>query len=419
MEKQNVPTLRFREFDSEWSESTLKQLSSNVSYGIGAAATDYDGINKYLRITDIDEESRRFLPNPLTSPEGSDFDKYKLVKDDIVFARTGASVGKSYLYNPADGNLIYAGFLIKFHIDKADPQFVYLMTFRSEYNKWVQVYSMRSGQPGLNAEEYKKWDFFIPKLPEQQKIASFLSAVDTKIEQLTRKKELLEEYKKGVMQKLFPPPSTSSGSGEVQHPELRFKQEDGSDFPDWEVKRLGELGSFSKGKGISKSDISDDGKYHCIRYGELYTDYREIIMDVISKTNIDPKDSVISEANDVIIPSSGETHIDIATASCVLVEGVLLGGDLNIFSSKENGVFISYLLNNAYKFDIANLAQGNSVVHLYSKQLKSLQIMRPSLSEQNRISDFIAELDSKIAGIEVKVANAQSFKKGLLQQMFV
>ena len=111
-------------------------------------------------------------------------------------------------------------------------------------------------------------------------------------------------------------------------PALRFPEFKG----EWERKKLGEIAKFSKGKGIPKIDISPDGETDCIRYGELYTRYNEVIDEVYSKTNVKKKDLVLSDANDVIIPASGETQIDIATASCVLRSGIALGGDLNIIN---------------------------------------------------------------------------------------
>ena len=133
-------------------------------------------------------------------------------------------------------------------------------------------------------------------------------------------------------------------------PKLRFPEFKG----EWEKKKLGNIAKFSKGKGISKSEIAEDGKTDCIRYGELYTRYGEVISDVYSKTNVDLKNLVLSEANDVIIPASGETQIDIATASCVIKSNVALGGDLNIIKTANNGVFLSYYLNNRKKIEIAN-----------------------------------------------------------------
>ena len=164
----------------------------------------------------------------------------------------------------------------------------------------------------------------------------------------------------------------------------------------WGNYRLGEIATFSKGKGISKSDIDENGITECIRYGELYTYYGETIDKIKSKTNVDVDTLTLSEANDVIIPASGETMIDIATASCVLKSGVALGGDLNIIKTNNDGVFLSYYLNSRKKLEIANLAQGISVVHLYSSQLSSLSLKLPTLEEQKRISTFLASLDKRI-----------------------
>lgn len=116
-------------------------------YGMNSAAVGFDGIHKYIRITDIDENARMFRPNPLTSPNGIIDIRYKLSEGDIVFARTGASVGKSYIYNRNDGELYFAGFLIKFSVISGDPYFIFCQTLQESYNKWVQVMSTRSGQP--------------------------------------------------------------------------------------------------------------------------------------------------------------------------------------------------------------------------------------------------------------------------------
>ena len=175
-------------------------------------------------------------------------------------------------------------------------------------------------------------------------------------------------------------------------PNLRFPGFDGQ----WEEKKLGDIATFTKGKGISKNEIDENGKTECIRYGELYTYYEEVISEIKSKTNTDISSLVLSEANDVIIPASGETQIDIATASCVLKSGVALGGDLNIIKTKNNGVFLSYYLNSKKKLEIAKLSQGISVVHLYSSQLALLNLKLPQLDEQNKLADFLSHLNSRI-----------------------
>ena len=197
-------------------------------------------------------------------------------------------------------------------------------------------------------------------------------------------------------------------------PELRFPEFEG----EWEKKKLGEVARFSKGKGISKADITADGLTECIRYGELYTYYREAINTIKSKTNLEHKYLVFSEANDVIIPASGETQIDIATASCVLKSGVALGGDLNIIKTENNGLFLSYYLNSKRKMDIANLAQGISVVHLYSSQLSLLNLNLPTLPEQSKIATFLTAVDDKLQALKKKKSLLEVYKKGVMQKLF-
>lgn len=199
--------LRFKDDDggefSDWEEKKLGDVSSNISYGMNAAAKTYDGQNKYLRITDIDEFSNRLNNQNLTSPNGMLEEKFRVKEGDILFARTGASVGKSYLYRSDDGVLYFAGFLIRFRIQKAIPEFIYLQTQLAEYNQWVKVMSMRSGQPGINAEEYKILKIVTPCKEEQQKIASYLTAIDDKIAGVNQQLEQTQEFKKGLLQQMF------------------------------------------------------------------------------------------------------------------------------------------------------------------------------------------------------------------------
>ena len=197
-------------------------------------------------------------------------------------------------------------------------------------------------------------------------------------------------------------------------PELRFPE-----FKDeWKEDEIRELVSFHKGRNLSKSDLAEDGT-PCILYGELYTKYNEVIETVHSKTNSNKK-LVMSKRNDVLLPSSGETALDISSASVVMVEGIALGGDLNILRPKKDldGRFLSYSLNSAKKTDLARVAQGNSVVHLYSSEIGKVKMHYPSLSEQHQIADFFSTLDSRIEIQEEKINNLEEQKKGYMQRIF-
>ena len=166
----NVPNLRFKEFSEDWNLTNLRQVTNGFEYGMNAAATEFDGENKYIRITDIDESTSKYLNDNVVSPLGGLEDKYLVKQNDILFARTGASTGKTYLYNHKDGKLYFAGFLIRANINSDNnSKFIFLQTKTRAYNNWVQIMSMRSGQPGINSQEYASYSFYAPSKQEQEK----------------------------------------------------------------------------------------------------------------------------------------------------------------------------------------------------------------------------------------------------------
>ena len=198
-------------------------------------------------------------------------------------------------------------------------------------------------------------------------------------------------------------------------PTLRFPG-----FTDkWEKKRVGDIAKLSKGAGISKDDRSISG-VPCILYGELYTTYNsEIINKVVSKTELPLDNLVQSEGNDVIIPSSGESAIDISTARCITTSGILLGGDLNIIRLKnDDGRFLSYQLNGVRKLDIAKVAQGVSVVHLYGDALKSISVSLPHIDEQKKIADFLSLLDERIALQSKLIEDLKKLKSAIVESLY-
>lgn len=185
----------------------------------------------------------------------------------------------------------------------------------------------------------------------------------------------------------------------------------------WKDVILGDICSFFKGKGISKDEISQDGKIPCIRYGELYTHYSETINVIHSYTNIDENNLFFSKKNDILIPSSGETKEDIAKASCLLLDNVALGSDLHVLRVDQNQIFISYYINYGIKENISKVAQGDTVVHLYSNQLKNIKLCLPLLQEQQKIADCLTSLDDLITAHEQKAEALRQHKKGLMQRL--
>ena len=188
---------------------------------------------------------------------------------------------------------------------------------------------------------------------------------------------------------------------------------------EWEETTLGKISEITKGSGISKDQLSEQGS-PCILYGELYTKYKsEIIDEVYSRTELDSSSLVKSKANDVIIPCSGETAIDISTARCVPFNNILLGGDLNIIRLKhDDGGFFAYQLNGARKKDIARVAQGVSVVHLYGENLKHIRVYHPAIEEQKKITRLLSLIDERIATQNKIIEDLKKLKSAITDLLF-
>ena len=182
--KSDAPAIRFKGFSDAWEQRKLSEMCGTFEYGLNAAAKEFDGKNKYIRITDIDDASREFLLSDLSSPDIclDGMSKYLLSSGDVVFARTGASVGKTYIYRENDGIVYFAGFLIRAKVNQDnDAEFVFQSTLSPSYEKYIRITSQRSGQPGVNAQEYSEYDLFAPSKEEQQRIGHFLRGIDNLI----------------------------------------------------------------------------------------------------------------------------------------------------------------------------------------------------------------------------------------------
>ncbi len=412
-EKTKQPKVRFSGFSTDWNYEPLDHHIKLLS-GFAIKGDDMSenknghlilrGINitegRIRHSLDID----RYYQKP-----SSGLDKYLLKKNDLVLGMDGSKVGKNVaLISEVDEGSILIQRVARIRAKKgSDIRFIYLNIFSSRFHRYVDKVNTSSGIPHISSKQIKNFKIGFPSFPEQQKIASFLTAVDDKISQLTKKKDLLTQYKKGAMQQLF-------------SQEIRFEDDDGNEFTDWEEKRLGEIASFSKGKGLPKSDLDSEGVYKCIHYGELFLKYGESIDSIISRTN-NSKNMKLSKTNDVLMPTSDVTPNGLATASCLKENDIILGGDVLIIRQKQkliDGVFLAYFIK-VFRNRVMRLVSGSTVYHLYGSDMKTLAISYPCLEEQTKIADFLTTLDDKISQVDLQIEKTTVFKKGLLQQMFV
>ena len=202
---------------------------------------------------------------------------------------------------------------------------------------------------------------------------------------------------------------------EKKAPKLRFN----GYTNDWEQVKLEKLATFSKGKGYSKLDLKRKG-YPIFLYGQMYTDYRYKIVETSTYASL-KEDAVVSNGNEIVIPSSGETSVDIARASWIAQKGIILGSDLNIIrpTSSVHPLFLALSLsNNQVKYNLAKVAQGNSIVHLYNNNLKKVNIYFPNIVEQNKIGNILNSISNCINLHERKCEELTLIKKALLQKFF-
>lgn len=200
-------------------------------------------------------------------------------------------------------------------------------------------------------------------------------------------------------------------------PKLRFKNAEGADFPLWTISKLGNEVQFGKGGKLGKSALQKEGSHQCLLYGELYTSYGSIASKIFSRTDTDS--DTTSQKYDVVMPTSGETAEDIATATCIPFDGILYGGDLIILRSQTlYGPFLSYQINSSLKRKISRVAQGKSVVHIGAEKIKPISFSFPCLEEQQKIASFFSTLDQKIELNERKLEALEKLKKGVMQKIF-
>ena len=405
--KKAVPRLRFPEFRNAlpWNAKLLKDIC--------AVNPSNDGLPDSFVYIDLEsvEDGQLKAKNRIEKSDAPSRAQRHLRNGDVIF-QVVRPYQRNNLYVDFDDGQQYVASTGYAQLRAKDSErFLYQAVHVDSFVEGVIAKCTGSNYPAINSSDLAEIQVFVPHdAAEQQKIADCLTSLDELIAAQGRKVEALKTHKRGLMQQLFP------REGETR-PRLRFPEF--RNAPEWELHRLGDIASISKGKGISKADIAVEGRTPCIRYGELYTLYGEVIEQPLSRTNLPVKELVLSQAGDVIVPASGETKEDIATSAAVLGAGVALGGDLNIIRLNADGRFFSYYLNGVKRRALAKVAQGDTVVHLYPRQLEQLDVVIPvDKREQDHIADCLSSLDTRITAESHQLAALKNQKQGLMQQLF-
>ena len=419
MEKGNeiktvVPALRFPEFQNTegWKEYILGDfLLEQPRYGINAPAVPFQAkLPTYIRITDISENGY-FLPSPKVSVNQGPISDFYLKIGDLVFARTGASVGKCYKYKEKDGKLVFAGFLIKVSPDQTrlSSSFLFQFTFTQQYWKWIDLTSTRSGQPGINSKELASMELYLPVKDEQQKIANCLFSLDELIEATAQKVEALKEHKKGLMQRLFPAEGKNV-------PDLRFPEFQRAQV--WEEKKLGEKGVFYGGGTPDRSNSSYwTGNIGWISSSDLMEDN---IHHIAITRFINEK--AINKSATKIIPKECVLFVSRVGVGKIAVnkEELCTSQDFTNFQPTKglSSYFVGYYFLSKKKY-LKSHNQGTSIKGFSRNDIKKTTIVYPfDIKEQQKIADCFSSLDELIEATSRKVEILKEHKKGLMQQLF-
>ena len=339
---------------------------------MNAAAKVFDGENKYIRITDIDEKTSEYISNEPVSPDGVLSDEYLVTEGDILFARTGASTGKTYLYSPKDGKLYYAGFLIKASVkDCFNPYFIFCQTKTQSYRKWVEVMSARSGQPGINSQEYASFPLFLPTNAEQNKIANLLSVIDERIRVQSKIIEEQETLLKSLRYKLFNQCSDS------------FTQ-----------CRIGDILSIGSGKDyqhLSEGDIPVYGT------GGLMCYVNESLHD----------------GESVCIGRKGTIN------KPLFLRGKFWTVDTLFYTHSFNGVLPRFCYHLFCTIDWLTYNEASGVPSLSKSTIEKIPVLIPTIGMQGKIVQILDTIEEKVDTDRKTLRNYQNQKTYLLSRMFI
>ena len=396
--KLNVPNLRFPEFEGEWKKTKFGDIATGFDYGMNAAAKNYDGVNKYIRITDIDEASSTYTDKDIVSPDGILTDNYLVNNRDILLARTGASTGKSYLYKKSDGNLYYAGFLIRANVTTHDPYFVFSQLHTHRYWRWVSIMSARSGQPGINSQEYSSFPIYTTSIAEESKIAKLLSLLDERIATQNKIIEDLKMLKSAIIENVF-------------------------DDKHSERLQLDNVGSYIRGLTYSSNDVVEHGGTLVMRSNNIVNgsllDYNNNVVFVNKQMSAEQQ---LQNGDIVICMANGSSSL---VGKSSFYDGnchspITVGAFCGIYRSKEP--IVKWLFQtNKYRRYIWNSLQGGNgaIANLNGEDILNMSFSIPNAPIKDTCVKMLTSVDSALENNMSLCALYTLQKQHLLRQMFI
>ena len=376
----HIPELRFKEFSGEWEEKILKEVSK-----INPKSDKLPSSFIYIDLESV-EKGILVKEDIIYSKSAPSRAQRLLKKDDILFQMVRPYQRNNYFFN-LNGDYVASTGYAQVRTEEIS-KFLYYYLHTDNFVNIVNAKCTGTSYPAINSTDLSNIKINLPKKSEQQKIASFLTTIDTKIEQLTKKVELQEQYKKGVMQKIF-------------NQEIRFKNDDGSEFPEWEEKRLKDTCEIKKGQQLNRNTLTNDSKYPVINGGVEPSGYTD-------NFNTNENTITISEGGN----SCGFVNF-IKTkfwsgGHCYILQPILII-DINFL----------YQLLKYNELKIMKLRVGSGLPNIQKKDIENFKINLPSPPEQTKIANFFSTLDKQIGSTKKQLAKTKEFKKGLLQRMFV
>ncbi len=405
-----IPQIRFGGFSGAWGRKSLGEvcvvgdadhwMPKTASDGIPYVMTgDFYGINgidfknaKLISETDYEKLSRKIKPE----------------HGDILFARY-ASIGSVRYINTTKKFIASYSCAILKCSKFFDGEYLFFLLQAKRCQDQLKSSTNTGSQGNVGIDSIKLLNAYFPEKSEQEKISQFLSSHNELLEGHQRKHDKLLTLKKAMLQKMLPQAGASV-------PEIRFKG-----FSEaWKEKDLGELVIFLKGKGLSKSEIDPSGTEPCIHYGQLFTEYSEVISTVISRAK-GGNSYFRSISNDVLMPTSDVTPRGLAKASAIDESDVIIGGDILVIRGDKKlllGSFLSRYIR-YMESQVLQMVSGSTVFHLYSSSMEKFRVKYPSVAEQQKIGSYFRTLDELISKHAIQLQKLKQIKSACLEKMFV